>query len=209
MLTGPTSAHVITLTDRAVPLLSNFLCSQTQTPKPRYEKGCPHVAMVCDMSVFAFHSRWFALGVIFLARTSMAMQFQSIAPVAQPVVTDLGITYAQLGLLIGLYFLPGTVLALPGGLLGERFGNRRVVLCALALMTCGGLVTAASNSLWPAGAGRLVSGGGGVLLTLVLSKMTAEWFAGKEIATAMSVMLTGWPLGIGLGTALFGAVAAA
>jgi MFS family permease len=154
-------------------------------------------------------SRWFALWLILLARVSMAMQFQSIAPVAPLLIDDLALSYAQLGLLIGLYLLPGTVLALPGGLLGERFGNRRVVLWALALMVGGGLLIASSHSLWQAGAGRLVSGAGGVLLTLILAKMTAEWFAGKEISTAMGVMLTGWPLGIGIGTALFGALAAA
>lgn len=157
----------------------------------------------------AVRGRWFALGLILLARISIAMQFQSIAPVAPLLVVDLALSYAEIGLLIGLYLLPGTVLALPGGLLGERFGNRRVVLWALALMVGGGLLTAASHSLWQAGAGRLVSGAGGVLLTLVLSKMTAEWFAGREISTAMGVMLTGWPLGIGLGTAFFGAIAVA
>jgi MFS family permease len=76
-------------------------------------------------------------------------------------------------------------------------------------MVGGGLATAVSDSLWQAGTGRLVSGAGGVLLTLILSKVTAEWFAGREISTAMGVMLTGWPIGIGLGTALFGAIAAA
>ena len=149
------------------------------------------------------------MAIIFLVRTTMAMQFQSIAPVAPLVVADLGITYAQLGLLIGLYLLPGTVLALPGGLLGQRFGNRRVALLGLCLMVMGGLVTASSHSLWPAGAGRLLSGAGGVLLNLILAKMTAEWFAGKEISTAMGVMLTSWPFGLGLGAALFGAVGAA
>ena len=98
-------------------------------------------------------SRWFALGLILLARISMAMQFQSIAPVAPLLIADLALSYTQIGLLIGLYLLPGTVLALPGGLLGERFGNRRVVLSALTLMVGGGLATAASNSLWQAGAG--------------------------------------------------------
>jgi len=154
-------------------------------------------------------SRWFALGLVLLARVSMATQFQSIAPVGPLLVTDLALSYAELGLLIGLYLLPGAALALPGGLLGQRFGNRRVVLSALGLMVGGGLVTAASHSLWMAGAGRLVSGAGGVLLTLVVTKMTAEWFVGKEIATAMSIMLTGWPVGIGLATATLGAVAAA
>src|SRR5216684_2932490 len=81
--------------------------------------------------------RWFVMGIIFLARTTMAMQFQSIAPVAPLLIADLGISYAELGLLIGLYLLPGTVLALPGGLLGQRFGNRRVALWGLALMVGG------------------------------------------------------------------------
>jgi len=152
--------------------------------------------------------RWFIIAIIFLARTTMAMQFQSIAPVAPLVVADLGITYAQLGLLIGLYLLPGTVLALPGGLLGQRFGNRRVALWGLALMVIGGFVTASSHSLWPVRGGRLLSGAGGVLLNLILAKMTAEWFAGKEISTAMSIMLISWPFGIGLGATLFGAVGA-
>src|SRR5215467_2517449 len=153
--------------------------------------------------------RWFIIAIIFLARTTMAMQFQSIAPVAPLVVADLGITYAQLGLLIGLYLLPGTVLALPGGLLGQRFGNRGVALWGLALMVIGGFVTASSHSLWPVRGGRLLSGAGGVLLNLILAKMTAEWFAGKEISTAMSVMLISWPFGIGLGGVLFVAIGAA
>ena len=162
-----------------------------------------------DMARHILGSRWFALALILLARVSMAMQFQSIAPVGPLLIADLALSYAELGLLIGIYLLPGTALALPGGLLGQRFGNRRVVLSALGLMVGGGLVTATSHSLWMGGAGRLVSGAGGVLLTLVLAKMTAEWFVGKEISTAMSIMLTGWPLGIGLATSTFGAVAAA
>lgn len=96
-------------------------------------------------------------------------------------VADLTLSYAELGLLIGLYLLPRTALGLPGGLLGQGFGNRRVVLSALGLMVGGGLVTAVSHSLWMAGAGRLVSGAGGVLLTLVVAKMTAGRFVGKEI----------------------------
>jgi MFS family permease len=149
------------------------------------------------------------LAVIFLARVSMALQFQSVAPVASLLVADLDLSYAQLGLLIGLYLLPGTVVAFPGGMLGQRFGNRRVALWGLGLMTLGGFGTAISHAFWLAAAGRLVSGTGGVLLTLVLTKMTAEWFAGKEITTGMSVMLTGWPFGIALGTACFGAIGTA
>lgn len=151
-------------------------------------------------------TRWLMLDLILVARVSMAVQFQSIAPVAPLIIADLRLSYTQVGFLIGLYLLPGTILALPGGMLGQRFGNRRMALCGLGLMICGGLATATSPLFWLACAGRIVSGAGGVLLTLIVAKMTAEWFAGKEMATAMGIMLTGWPLGIGVGAAVLGVV---
>jgi MFS family permease len=69
--------------------------------------------------------RWLALALIFLTRVSMSVQFQSIASVGPLVVDDLRLSYAQLGTLVGLYLLPGVALALPGGLVGRRFGERR------------------------------------------------------------------------------------
>src|SRR5262245_16697685 len=89
-------------------------------------------------------NRWTALVLIFLARTSMGFQFQAIASVSPLVVADLGLSYAQLGTLIGLYMLPGAFIALPGGVIGRRLGERRVVVAGLALMVAGGLLTSAA-----------------------------------------------------------------
>jgi len=155
------------------------------------------------------NSRWVALALIFVTRTSMGFQFQSIGSLAPLVVADLGLSYAQLGTLIGLYLLPGVVLALPGGLIGQRVGDRRAVVASLALMVVGGLLTAWSDSFAGAAAGRLVSGGGSVLMNILLIKITADWFAGREMATAMAVILTAWPVGLGLATATLGSVATA
>jgi MFS family permease len=47
-------------------------------------------------------------------------------------------------------------------------------------------------------AGRVISGVGGVLLSVQLTKMTTDWFAGKEIATAMGIVINSWPAGIAL-----------
>src|SRR5438552_4014149 len=144
------------------------------------------------------NSRWVALALMFVTRTSMGFQFQSIGSLAPLVVADLGLSYAQLGTLIGLYLLPGVVLALPGGLIGQRVGDRRAVVASLALMVVGGLLTAWSDSFAVAAAGRVVSGGGSVLMNILLIKITADWFAGREMATAMAVILTAWPVGLGL-----------
>ena len=120
------------------------------------------------------------LGVLFFARTAMGFQFQSIGSVSPLLVDEMGIDFALLGALIGIWMLPGVVVAIPGGLLGKRFGDKRVVLAGLALMVLGTLLVSAAASYALAMAGRLISGAGAVLLNVLLAKMVADWFAQRE-----------------------------
>jgi predicted MFS family arabinose efflux permease len=101
------------------------------------------------------------------------------------------------------------VIALPGGLLGRRFGDRRICAAGLALMILGGLLVGAGGGYGAALAGRLISGVGAVLFNLVLAKMATDWFAGREIVTAMGVILASWPFGIAVALVSQGALAAA
>ena len=153
-------------------------------------------------------NRWIVLVLVFLTRTSMGFQFQSVASVAPLMIADLRLSYAQLGTLIGLYMLPGAFFALPGGVIGQRFGERRVVVAGLALMVAGGVLTAGAGGFGTAVAGRLLSGVGAVVMNILLAKMVSDWFAGKELSTAMAIMLTSWPVGLGLAAATLGGVAA-
>ena len=70
----------------------------------------------------------------------------------------MSIGYTEIGTLIGLFMLPGVVIALPGGLLGQRFSDQRVCAFGLALMVLGGLLVGVSESYALAFAGRLLSG---------------------------------------------------
>ena len=143
-------------------------------------------------------NRWFALAVLFLIRLTMAFQFQSVAAVAPLLDQTFGVSLADIGWLIGLYFAPGLALALPGGAIGKRFGDRPTVIASLLLMLIGELAMALSPS-WPVQiAGRLVSGAGGVMFNVQMTKMVADWFAGQEIATAMAIFVNSWPAGIAL-----------
>jgi MFS family permease len=153
-------------------------------------------------------NRWMVLALVFLTRTSMGFQFQSVASVAPLMLADLGLSYAQLGTLIGLYMLPGAVFALPGGVIGQRFGNRRVVVAGLALMIAGAALTAGAGGFATAVAGRLLSGIGAVVMNILLAKIVSDWFAGRELSTAMAIMLTAWPVGLGLAAATLGGLAA-
>lgn len=128
----------------------------------------------------------------------MAFQFQSVAAVAPLLGREFGVGLADIGILIGLYFTPGIALALPGGAIGKRFGDKATVLGALLLMLIGCLAMALSTSWSIQIAGRLVAGAGGVLLNVQMTKMVADWFTGKEIATAMAIFVNSWPAGIAL-----------
>ena len=153
-------------------------------------------------------NRWIVLALVFLTRTSMGFQFQSVASVAPLMIADLGLSYAQLGTLLGLYMLPGAAFALPGGVVGQRFGERRIVVAGLALMIAGGAVTASAGGFGTAVTGRLLSGVGAVVMNILLAKIVSDWFTGKELSTAMAIMLTSWPVGLGLAATTLGAVAA-
>src|SRR4029079_16335335 len=125
----------------------------------------------------------------------MPLQFQSVGAVAPLLGSNFGMSLADIGLLIGLYFTPGVALALAGGGLGQRFGDKQTVLAGMMLMVMGELAMASSPAWALQVAGRLVSGAGGVVLTVQLTKMLTDWFAGREIATAMAILVNSWPGG--------------
>lgn len=151
--------------------------------------------------------RWRALALLAVARTMMGLQFQSI-PALTPQLVERGMSYAEVGTLAGLYLLPGVAIALAGGWLGQRFGERRVMLFGLTLMATGGLVLAVSDdaALWSAA--RIIAGSGAILMNVAATKMTADWFADGAMAVGMGVLVSSWPLGMALAMVLLPGLAA-
>ena len=153
------------------------------------------------------NQRWAMLLVIFFTRTSLGFQFQSIAALTPFLVAVFDISWAQAGLLMGLFMLPGVVFALPGGLLGQRFGSLRVVIAGLGLMIVGGMLVAYAGGFGPAALGRTLAGIGGVLVNIMLARMVADWFRGRELQTAIGLMLAAWPFGMALALMMLGPLA--
>jgi MFS family permease len=65
-------------------------------------------------------------------------------------------------------------------------------------MTLGGAVMAFGTAWEAQIAGRVLAGVGGVVLNVLMSKMVTDWFAGREIATAMGIFVNSWPVGIAI-----------
>lgn len=143
--------------------------------------------------------RWLILAILAVSRVAMGFQYQTIGSSAPGLNHDLGIGFAEIGTLIGLYHIAGVFLSLPGGLIIQRLGDKRLCAIGLAMMAGGGAIVAAAHGYGIAFTGRLISGIGGILFNLVITKMTADWFARREIVVAMAVILSTWPLGLALG----------
>ncbi|MFT6580191.1 MAG: hypothetical protein ACJAU6_000618 [Alphaproteobacteria bacterium] len=68
--------------------------------------------------------RWRILALLFLARNGLGFQFQTLGSVGDNLVQDFGLDYAEIGILIGLFMLPGLFLALPAGYSGRYLPDR-------------------------------------------------------------------------------------
>lgn len=128
----------------------------------------------------------------------MAFQFQSIGALSVALRDNLAVSLIDIGLLVGLYLAPGIVIAIMGGTLASWIGDKRTVAFGLGLMVLGGLILSFATGLDYLAIGRIVSGIGGVIINVVMTKMVIDWFADKELSTALAIFITTWPLGIAM-----------
>jgi predicted MFS family arabinose efflux permease len=131
--------------------------------------------------------RWIALAVLF--------QFQSVGSTASMLMQDLRVDYAQIGMLLGAYLLPGVIVAFPAGLLGQRFRDKTLGFAGLLLMAISGVALSFSDGFVVALIARTIGGAGATIVVLVATKMTTDWFDSREIVLAMSLLQISWPFG--------------
>jgi predicted MFS family arabinose efflux permease len=139
--------------------------------------------------------RWIILAVLFAVRAATGFQFQSIGSATNLLMNDLGIDYAEVGMLLGAYLLPGVIVAFPAGLLGQRIREKTLGLTGLLLMIISGLALSYSGDLVFALVARTIGGVGATVVILVATKMVADWFDAREIVLAMSLLQMSWPFG--------------
>jgi len=152
-------------------------------------------------------NRWATLGLILVVRIAMGFQFQAIAAAGPLLAGELGLDHAEIGALVGFYMLPGIVIAIPGAFLGSRFSDRTMVTVGVLLMALGGVVAGLADNYAGVAAGRLLSGSGAVIQSIFVVKTIADRFEGRQLITALAIMLSGFPVGIALALPVAGAVA--
>jgi predicted MFS family arabinose efflux permease len=144
-------------------------------------------------------ARWAILALCCTARVGLGFQFQTVGSIADPLVSSLKLSFVEIGTLIGLFMAPGVFLALPAGFAGRYLSDRVLIAAGLGSLAAGGACMALADGFAVLALGRLLAGAGFVVSSLYFTKMTVDWFTGRELATAMSLLVMTWPLGIAMG----------
>jgi MFS family permease len=148
--------------------------------------------------------RWVILGIVYLSILAFTLIFQSIPPILPFILSELHLTYAQSGLLMSLFALPGIFVSLLGGFFVDRYGMRPLGTGCFLLMIGGTLLVGLGGNLQILGLGRIIAGIGGLTLSVFLPKLLSQWFKEKELGLSMGIFNTGVPLGSVICFGLFG-----
>lgn len=148
--------------------------------------------------------RWIILSIVYLSILAFTFIFQSVPPILSLIISDLELTYAQAGLLMSLFALPGLLVSLPGGFLSDRYPMRPVATGCFLFMLAGILLVGLGKDIHVLWLGRVIAGIGGLTLSILLPKLLAQWFGGKGLGLAMGIFNTGVPLGSIICFGLFG-----
>ncbi|MFI5890262.1 MFS transporter [Actinoplanes sp. NPDC051513] len=149
-------------------------------------------------------SRWYALAALALSTLAIGLD-TTILSVALPTLSrDLHATTGDLQWFTNAYLLVLAAVLLPAGMLGDRFGRKKLLLGALFVFGAASAACAWSASTGQLIAARAVLGLGAAVLMPLSGAVLTVLFDDKERSKALSVWLTASALGIPLGPLLGG-----
>ncbi|MGW1805080.1 MFS transporter [Streptomyces sp. NPDC002078] len=143
--------------------------------------------------------RWWALGA--LVASMLVLAFDStILNVALPTMAaQLGATTGQQQWMGDAYVVVFASLMLPAGLLGDRFGRRRMLIAGLALFLAGSLLGSLADGVNAVIAARAVLGIGAALIMPLSLSVLPALFGPDERAKAVGMISAASALGMPLG----------
>lgn len=144
---------------------------------------------------------WLLLVLAWAANFAIRIGFSALLP---PIIADLGLSYTRAGVLAGAFFWAYLAMQIPAGLLGDRFGRRRVLLIGLVGGACACALTGMAFSFATLMLARVLTGAcQGSLFSNDRAMIVAVTPADK-IGLGQGVSFSGPGIGLTLGLLLGG-----
>lgn len=142
------------------------------------------------------------LALAWLLYCSFGLTLASLYPLVGPIREELGLSYAQMGVVFGSWQLVYIVGAPLVGILIDRFGTKRVILIGAAAIAASGFGRSFASSFGMLLGTVSLMGIGGSTMSVALPKLIAEWFTGTRRGLASGIYVTGSHGGMVLSLAL-------
>lgn len=103
---------------------------------------------------------------------------------------DFGVTSQTLGILSGIYFYSYAFMQLPGGVMMDQFGPRRLLTVATLICAISTITFGYTDNFYAACTARLMIGFGSAFAAVGAMKLAASWFPSNRFAFLTGLMVT-------------------
>jgi MFS family permease len=138
---------------------------------------------------------WVILVIVYLASVVAPFNQFKVPPILPVLMDAFQIDLARAGLLMSTLALTGLALALPAGIILQRFGPRITALIALGSLAAGSTAGALSGSFSSLVISRVAEGIGMGLIGVAAPATIAMWFPPARQGTPMGIWATWVPVG--------------
>ena len=150
-----------------------------------------------------YHAVW---ALIVFGWIGNYMVRMALSPLLEPVMAEFQLTHAEAGFLFSIFFYGYVAMQIPAGLLGDRFGRKRVLITGILLVAGATVLTGLARSLLVLGVARLLTGLAQGLYFANDRPIIAAATPRERLAVGQGVSFSGLGLGTALGVIVGGAL---
>jgi len=150
-----------------------------------------------------YHTVWALLVFGWIGNYMVRMAF---SPLLGPVMAEFELSHAEAGFLFSVFFYGYVAMQIPAGLLGDRFGRKRVLVVGILLVAASALMTGLARTLVVVGLARLVTGLAQGMYFANDRPIIAAATPRERLAVGQGVSFSGLGLGNALGVIVGGAL---
>ena len=135
--------------------------------------------------------RWLILVLLWLLYFSFGVVTRSPSPLVTPIIRDLGMSFGQMGFVLGSWQMTYIVLAIMAGVIMDRWGIRKSIFFGALVIGLSAVLRSTSTGFYSLLFFVALFGVGGPMISIGCPKTIATWFKGKERGTAVGIYTTG------------------
>jgi len=134
--------------------------------------------------------RWTVLIFVSLAMFGNYYIYDSIAPIADMLKSELSFSDVNIGSLYSIYSFAAVFILIISGPIIDRLGVKISIMVFATICSIAALITSLSSELYVMLGSRLLLGIGAEPLIVAITTALAKWFKGKELGFAFGINLT-------------------